>query len=203
MSKTLVETKKCTKCPPGENIKPVSEFYVCKNGKIRSSCKKCDNAMSRAYKARSKKYISVYNKKYKKKHRDEISVYNHDYNKNNRKAISERQKNTREMRRSTDFNFFITTSLRTKLYRFIKTKGKTCTEIISIIGCDYDYLKLWLEYLFNKKMTFKNYGKYWTIDHVYPCSKYNLTNEESIHECFNWRNLRPIIKLDNYKKQIK
>jgi len=200
MSKTQVVTKTCTKCPPEKNVKPITEFYICKGGRIRSSCKECDNAMSRAYKARSKKHISSYNEKYKKEHCDEISVYNHNYNKNNRKIISERQRITREKRRGVDFKFFIATSLRTKLYRFVKTKGNTCKEIESIIGCDYNALEVWFRYLFEDKMSFYNYGEYWTIDHVYPCSKYDLTKDEMIYECFNWRNLRPMIKLHNNKK---
>lgn len=194
-----VETKRCTKCPEEQNIKPISEFYVCKKG-IRSSCKKCDNATSRAYKAKSKEHISSYNKEYKKEHRDEISVYNHNYNKENREAITERQRITRKIRLCADFNFFIATSLRLKLYRFIKSKGTLYREIVSIIGCDYDELELWLRYLFNDRMNFGNYGTYWTIDHVYPCSKYDLTIEENIYECFNWRNLRPLKKLNNSKK---
>jgi hypothetical protein len=200
MSKRQVVTKKCTKCPPGKNIKPLTEFYICKGGKIRPSCKKCDNAMSRAYKAKSKKHISSYNKNYKEEHCDEISVYNHNYNKDNREAIQKRQTKTRRIRRINDFNFFIATSLRTKLNDFIKHNGDKYTILESIIGCNFVALKKWLCYLFDDEMTFKNYGEYWTIDHVYPCSEYNLTIEENINECFNWRNLRPMIKIDNSKK---
>jgi hypothetical protein len=203
MSKTKVETKKCTKCPPGENIKPITDFYVCKGGKIRSSCKKCDNAMSRAYKAKSKKYISSYNKKYKEDHRDEISIYNHEYNKNNRETIQKRQTKTRRIRRINDFNFYIATDLRARLNNFIATKGITDPIIESVIGCNYKALEKWLTYLFDAEMTFKNYGEYWTIDHVNPCSIYDLTKEENLNECFNWRNLRPMIKINNSKKTNK
>ena len=52
-------------------------------------------------------------------------------------------------------------------------------------------------------MTFDNYGEYWTIDHVYPCCEYDLTIEDNIYQCFNWRNLRPLIKIKNYEKTNK
>ncbi len=54
--------------------------------------------------------------------------------------------------------------------------------------------------MFDDKMTFDNYGKYWTIDHVYPCSKFDLTNNENQYKCFNWTNLRPLSKIENNKK---
>jgi hypothetical protein len=202
MSKTnKVETKICTRCPPDDNIKPISEFYVCKGGYIRSSCKKCDNAMTKAYKAKSKKHISSYNKKYKKEHCDEISVYNHNYNKNNREAIQKRQTKTRRIRKETDPNFKITTDLRCKLNAFIKFKGRCYKdEIPDLIGCDYDSLMAWFVYLFDDEMTIENYGDYWSVDHVNPCCNFDLTYEENQCICFNWSNLRPMKKLDNSKK---
>jgi hypothetical protein len=195
-----VETKVCTKCPSGQNIKPLTEFYVCKGGKIRPSCKKCDNAMTRAYKARNKKHISQYNQKYKKVHRKEISKYNHLYNKNNRDAIQKRQTAQHKERKKTDFNYLITSNLRSMLYDFISSKGSKGKRTPTIIGCNYESLVLWFTFLFDDKMTFDNYGKYWSVDHVYPCSKYTFEENENIYECFNWRNLRPLKILDNQKK---
>ena len=203
MSKTAaIDKKTCTKCPEGNNIKPITEFYVCKNGKIRPSCKKCDNAMSRAYKAKNKQKISAYNHEYKEEHCDEISVYNHEYNKNNREVIQNRQTKTRRNRRENDLNFYVATDLRTKLCNFIKSAG--VDEMMEIIiGCKYYEFKKWFIYLFDEEMSFENYGEYWTVDHVYPCSKYDLTIMKNVYECFNWRNLRPMIKLKNSCKTNK
>lgn len=61
------------------------------------------------------------------------------------------------------------------------------------------YVK-WIESNFDSNMTWDNYGKYWHIDHIKPCSSYNLENEDEYLECFNWRNLRPCeIKENLYK----
>lgn len=141
-----VETKVCTKCPEGHNIKPITEFYICKGDKIRSSCKKCDNAMSKLYKARNRKHISKYNQKYKKVHRKEISKYNHNYNKNNREAIQKRQTRTHQIRRLKDFNFFMLHGLRRQLYNFVKSKGERNEIVITIIGCNFKSLEKWFTY---------------------------------------------------------
>ena len=47
-----------------------------------------------------------------------------------------------------------------------------------------------------------NYGE-WHLDHVKPCSSYNLTNETEIKECFNWKNYQPLWKKDNMSKSNK
>ena len=52
-------------------------------------------------------------------------------------------------------------------------------------------------------MTLENYGKTWHIDHVYPCSKFDLTKEEEIAKCFSWKNLRPLRISKNRKKYNK
>lgn len=197
-SKTSKDRKSCTKC---KALKPLNDFYLCKTGKYRSSCKKCDNAMTRAYKARSKAHISEYNKKYKSQHKDEISVYNHQYHKDNQKTIIERHKKTRRIRRENDMNFKITTDLRSCLYKFIKSQGTRMVNlIVDLLDCKWESFQLWLVYQFDDKMNFDNYGKYWTIDHVIPCCNFDMTQEEDKYACFHWSNLRPVIKLDNSKK---
>lgn len=44
-------------------------------------------------------------------------------------------------------------------------------------------------------MSWDNRGKYWHIDHIKPCSSFNLEKQEEIFRCFNWTNLRPLEKL--------
>jgi hypothetical protein len=192
-------TKKCTKCPEGENIKPISEFYVCKGGVIRPSCKTCDNKMSRAYKARNKKHISEHNKEYKSENKEEISVYNHKYNIENREEIQKRQTKTRRIRRENDENFYQATTLRTKLCDFMRF-GHNAKLIESLIGCDRHAFIIWLIFLFDDKMSMANHGQVWTIDHVNPCCNFDLSKEENQYVCFHWSNLRPMIKLNNSKK---
>ena len=49
-------------------------------------------------------------------------------------------------------------------------------------------------------MTLENYGKIWCIDHCYPLSKTNLSNENDIYKSTNWINLRPMYIKDNIIK---
>lgn len=55
-------------------------------------------------------------------------------------------------------------------------------------------------------MTWDNYGKSsdsWQIDHIIPCSYFDLTKEENIFTCFNWRNTQPLWRKENYAKYNK
>jgi 5-methylcytosine-specific restriction endonuclease McrA len=52
-------------------------------------------------------------------------------------------------------------------------------------------------------MTMENYGEVWHIDHTKPISLFNLTKDDEFYQCWNWKNLRPLLKEKNLKKHNK
>ena len=80
----------------------------------------------------------------------------------------------------------------------IKKKDKT----VEYIGCSIHFLQKWIEFQFQENMTWENYGQ-WHLDHVKPCSSYNLSVTEQINECFCWKNIQPLWQIDNLKKSNK
>jgi len=58
----------------------------------------------------------------------------------------------------------------------------------------------WLSFNFKNEMCWSNYGKVWQIDLVTPASAFDLTNEEHLLACFNFRNIRTCLKADNLAK---
>ena len=52
-------------------------------------------------------------------------------------------------------------------------------------------------------MTLENYGKVWCLDHCYPLSKINLSNENDLIKYTNWYNIRPMYIKDNSFKGCK
>jgi hypothetical protein len=78
--------------------------------------------------------------------------------------------------------------------------GNRCMELL---GCSIHFLKAWFKYLFpiiDSKMTLDNHGSYWEIDHVKPVSTFDLKNEEEAKACFNWKNVSPLEKTLNRRK---
>lgn len=78
-------------------------------------------------------------------------------------------------------------------------KNKLTTEYL---GCDMIYFRKWLEHQFTDSMNWNNFGE-WHIDHVIPCSNYDLSNEYEQSECFSWKNLRPCMAHENLEKNDK
>jgi len=60
-----------------------------------------------------------------------------------------------------------------------------------------------MEEKFTEGMNWENQGE-WHIDHIRPCSSFNLDLEEEKQKCFHYTNLQPLwgtdnmIKSDNY-----
>ena len=51
-------------------------------------------------------------------------------------------------------------------------------------------------------MSWDNYGK-WHIDHVRPCSSFDLTDAKQQEECFHYTNLQPLWAAENLQKGSK
>ena len=165
---------KCNKCMI---TKPATEFISTKKStsgffKVCKTCWKPREWNSEKQKASEKKYTQNNPEKLREKWRNAASKPH--------RIIRDR------------LNHRIADALRSvKHYKSNKTKNYT--------GCSMEYLKKWFEYQFNDKIGWHNYGN-WHIDHVLPCSKFDLTKHEDQIECFNWRNLRPCLKEENIVK---
>ena len=52
-------------------------------------------------------------------------------------------------------------------------------------------------------MSWDNHGfgdDKWHIDHIIPCSNFDLTKKEEQKKCFNYKNLQPLWQKDNLSK---
>lgn len=70
---------------------------------------------------------------------------------------------------------------------------------MELIGCELSTLKEHLESQFKPGMSWENYGD-WHVDHIRPCSSFDLTKNEEQQKCFHYSNLQPLWAHENLKK---
>jgi hypothetical protein len=106
-------------------------------------------------------------------------------------------------KRYEDIIFRITNNLATRAYKYLlKYNIEKKITHMELIGCTHEELKIHIEKQFTDGMNFENYSE-WEIDHIKPISLFNLNNENELIECFNYKNLQPLWRLDNIKKSNK
>jgi hypothetical protein len=119
-------------------------------------------------------------RKYKQENKDKINA-------TRRKSTRRKMKNPIERMKRT---------LKTLLAAKIK-KSAPSTEYL---GTSMETVKRWLEFNFEEGMSWDNYGKEWHIDHTIAIQCWDLTNEDDVKSCFNWKNLMPLSKERNLRK---
>lgn len=99
----------------------------------------------------------------------------------------------------TNINYRLKKSLASRLRTVLIKNDST----MNYIGCNIQYLREWFEYNFTDEMNWDNYGSFWSIDHIIPVCKFDLTEEEQKLKCWNWSNLMPVtVKFNSSKKEI-
>ena len=145
------------------------------------------------------------NKKRYDKNKDCNNARSRDWYKKNKNKKSVKQHRAQYMRkkRSNDVNFRISCNLRARVKSKIN-KNQKVNSTIDLLGCSVEELRIHLEAQFVEGMNCENYGLYgWHIDHIRPCSSFDLTDAEQQRICFHYTNMQPLWAKDNLKKSDK
>jgi len=115
------------------------------------------------------------------------------------KNKEERAAYLREKRRTCWFTK-ISGRVRSRLNEALRAAMARKTSSTTILlGCSIPELKAHLESQFREGMTWDNHGK-WHIDHIIPCSSFNLVDPAEQLKCFNYTNLQPLWAHENLRK---
>lgn len=177
----------------------------------------------------NKEKIKIKSSKHYNKNKDKLKKRNLDYYNNNKEkvseyyhenkdAISEKMKVYREEnnekfrkynlkyskdRRKEDPRFKVEDTLRKRIAIAIKRQyTKKAYSSVELLGCTPKEAREHIEKQFVEGMTWDNYPE-WHVDHIIPCSFFDLTKPEQQKECFNYTNLQPLWAIDNMKKGCK
>jgi hypothetical protein len=196
MAEDKPTTKSCSKC---KEIKNVSEFYFRSDFKhLRKShcidCVKCQSKLN-DLKDINKKHER--DRIYHHKNKVKRNLYVKEYHLANREKRALFDKN----KYHTDLNFKLQTNLRNRIRIALKRNSKS-NSTNNLIGCDINSLRDHLSNNFKEGMTWNNYGE-WQVDHIIPCSVFDMKNPEDQKKCFHFSNLQPLWKEENRLKSNK
>ena len=198
--------EKCRQENP-EKIKEYQAKYYQKNSeKIKE--------IRRKYRQENSEKIKEREAKYRRENSEKIKEREAKYRQENSEKVKERVKKYRQKnkekinaylnkRYKNDENFRIVILLRNRLWYALKSQSaKKSKGTLELTGCSIDELWEHLENQFKDGMTRQNQGE-WHIDHIKPCSLFDLTDPEQQKECFNYKNLQPLWAEENRSKGAK
>ena len=120
------------------------------------------------------------------------------YKQENKKEIRRKDLIYRKNRMATDPLYKAKIIARSVIRKSLTKCGYTKnSRTFDILGCSYDEFKIHLESLFLTKMNWLN-RHMWEIDHIVPLD-FCKTEEECL-KLNNYKNLRPIWRIDNQEK---
>jgi len=145
----------------------------------------------------------IKSKLYREKNKEKIYQMKKLYRKNNKEKIAKKKYANNFYKLKHDPVHKLKQSLRHRVYMALKEKNATKHyKFKEYIGCSVADLMIHLENQFKPGMTWKNHGK-WEIDHIKPCAAFDLSKEFEQLDCFNYKNMQPLWKIDNMRKGAK
>lgn len=194
-----MKTKKCNVCKTNLSL---DKFYNNKNSKdnLDNKCKTCSKAYREKYKERNSKKIKAWHKenkedlqKYYKQRYQKNKEYYKKVAKKNKEKIKVQAKGRYKKKYKNNLQYTLGLSLRNRIKNAIKNNFKYGSTL-ELLGGPIDKIKKHLQSQFKPEMNWENYGDIWEIDHILPCSSFDLTDEEQQKICFHYSNLQPLFK---------
>lgn len=201
------EEKVCIKC---NEIKKISCFKK-RDGSKDGHMNRCDICLKQYYKEyREKNKDKI--KQYQLANRDRLKPYYKEYSKkwemeNKEKRQKQKRinfKNWRQKNKDYNKNYKknnppslnqkISTLLSTRINELLKTvNSRKSSSSRKLLGCSVEFFKTYIESKFTKGMTWENRGANgWHLDHINPCSSFDLSDPEQQKLCFHYTNYQPL-----------
>jgi hypothetical protein len=175
-------------------IKKSKEYYLKNKEKILKKQK----IASKIYYSNNKEKISEYQKNYYKKNREKRLLQCKKYRDNNKEKIKAHD----IWRKNNNINRKLALLLRRRTLLALKDNSKS-KNTMSLLGIEnIEFLWKHLESTFKPGMTRENHGL-WHIDHIRPCSSFDLSKPEEQSKCFHYTNLQALWAHENLSKSDK
>ncbi|MBU4204624.1 hypothetical protein KKE19_04585 [Patescibacteria group bacterium] len=151
---------------------------------------------------KNKEKVSQRSKKYYQKNKGKIQLRRKKYNQKNKQKLLRYKKLWQKHKRKVDFKYRLDENMGSAISRSLKGR-KNGQKWEVLVGYTLEKLIGHLEKQLDHKMNWDNYGNYWAVDHIKPKSLfiYNSPNDLEFRQCWSFKNLQPLEKIENIKKR--
>jgi|688.fasta_scaffold302984_2 hypothetical protein len=200
--------KKCCKCEELKEVCFFGKYNKSKDG-LRGECKQCRKKYYSLNKKQiiekvkdyyivNKEKISEYQKQYYFINKIKLDNYKNEYIQNNKEKVKNRINEYTVNKRKTNILLKLKHNYRNRTnHAFNKKSYSKNSKTMKMLGCDWEYLKKYIENKFTNGINWDNYGE-WHIDHVIPLSSAN--NEKELIDMCHYTNLQPLWAKENLSK---
>ncbi len=77
-------------------------------------------------------------------------------------------------------------------FRRYVVEGNLSINYAPYFGLDIKTIRNWIELQFTGEMNWSNFGSLWQFEHLVPVIYFNFSNEEDLHLCWNFVNIRVV-----------
>lgn len=148
------------------------------------------------HKAANKEHIRQWSQEFYRKNKDRILAVCKSYRERNADAIAKKAKE----KLKSDPAAAITARLRHRIYMALRPcNAKKRANTLKLVGCSRKFLAAWIESQFLPGMGWHN-RQSWHVDHIVPCSAFDMTDAGQQHVAFHYLNLRPMWATENISK---
>lgn len=174
-----------------KNGKRIPNKPLIVNNKI--TCSKCD--IEQTLDKHSQYKNGIYKAECKKCAQTRINKYRRE-NEEYKKRYNKYQRERRKM----DIDYLLEGRFRARINKLLisNKNGEKYFQTKTLLGCSKKDFQLHLENLFYGDMSFKK--RNFVLDHIVPCSWFDLSNPIHQKICFNYKNIQPLTKEDNAVK---
>lgn len=176
------------------------EYLLAYGAKYRSENRDKLRESSKAYARNNRQYFNDYKRKQYHSDPQRFLIYNKNWQKKNADKHRATRRKYVARRLKQDLNYKLRSYLRSRIHFCIKNNVKSASSG-KLLGCSIDDLKIYLESKFEVGMSWQNYGRNgWHVDHIIPCSIFDLSKPDHQKRCFHFSNLQPLWEPDNIRK---
>jgi hypothetical protein len=140
----------------------------------------------------------AYMAEYRKQNPDRVKSWNENYRRNNPERFRQSQRDYKRRRYAEDPEYRLLCQLKSRLAKVV-CRGYGVTKSVRMCGCSFRQLIQHLEAQFEDGMSWDRRSE-WHIDHIFPLAAIDPSNEAHVAAVNNYRNLRPLWSMDNWKK---